>query len=173
METSKFPLRFAYGFCQELHHPKAIYQLASESSRNLYHDCTFTDHPFMNIEIRTMMFLDDKTGSLRLRSRCTFNALPRKESVSWIQSHPLCPHEDIGHWLQRLFDEAGSDFNILNGHIGDDSCSFSYGWDNYKKSDFGEGLCSLHISWERNLGARQEWPERSVHEFFREYDDMV
>jgi hypothetical protein len=116
------------------------------------HCCAFTQHPLVKIHVTTTFWIDKSNQSLRV---ITCYALRGSQGVlSQILANPKAlTHSDIGKWLRKLFDEAGS------GFAGWHQNSYFLVSSNRPEMREGHEPSLLEIITTRNLGDGQ-WPNR-------------
>lgn len=125
-----------------------------QNHKALWHKCTFTDHSSAKVKVTTTLRIDEESNSLHVSNLYNFEFSPnhpKKALPSDIETPLMCPHEHTGYWLDKFFDEAGSnyvgwakDFSSLS--------SIQYdmgGWGRSKASDVQR---SFQLTIARNLG---------------------
>lgn len=74
------------------------------------HNCVFTEHPLLNIQIMTILWIDERTQSLRVMT--CYAICGSQDILSQIVANTKAlGHKDIAEWLRRTFVEAGSAFS--------------------------------------------------------------
>lgn len=74
------------------------------------HNCVFTEHPLLNIQIMTILWIDERTQSLRVMT--CYAICGSQDILSQILANTKAlGHKDIAEWLRRTFVEAGSAFS--------------------------------------------------------------
>lgn len=96
--------------CREFHDHDMFHILRfSDGNKRIDHDCAFTQHPLAKVQITTTLYIYEPDQSLNVMTSYVIHA--SKESSSQILAHlKTLTHKDIGNWLTKLFDEAGSAF---------------------------------------------------------------
>jgi hypothetical protein len=131
---------------------KALY---SNGSKVLWHKCTFTDHPFMKVEVLTSFSYDEEFQNLRVEVFYTFKGKSPETLASGMKTRSKCPHQATRKWLREFFDEAGSSFSGWH----DGSLSFPSPGVVWEDSDNGKEWRSFDLCVVRNLGNRK-WPNK-------------
>lgn len=124
----------------------------SDVRDHMVHYCAFTQHPLVNIQIMTILWINEPTQTLRVLT--CFAIRGSKFILSQILANPKAlAHRDIAKWLRKIFDEAGSTFSgwQKNGYFLVSS--------NRPEMPKGHGPNLLEISISRNLGDGQ-WPDK-------------
>ncbi|KGO77555.1 hypothetical protein PITC_059950 [Penicillium italicum] len=119
---------------------------------HMVHYCAFTQHPVLNIKIRTIIWINEPTQSLRV---LTCYAIRGSESIlsQFLANPKALAHKDIGKWLRKTFDQAGSTFSGWHKN------SYFLVSSNRPEMPKGHGPILLEISMSRNLGDGQ-WPNK-------------
>lgn len=127
--------------------------LYSNGSNVLWHKCTFSDHPFMKVEVQTSFRYDEEIRNLRVESFCLFKEKTAETLASGMKTRLKCPHQATRKWLREFFDEAGSSFSGWhNGFL-----SFPNPRVVWEDSDNGNEPRSFDLCVVRNLG-NSKWP---------------
>jgi hypothetical protein len=134
----------------------ALFHMGSrEYQDRLWHDCTFTDHPFMKTEVETSFSYDEGTRTLRVDTFCRFKEMSPETLASGMKTRSKCPHQATRKWLRVFFDGAGSSFS--GWHTG--SLRVSSRRVIWEDTDNGNQPRSFDLSVIRNLGT-SKWPDR-------------
>lgn len=139
-----------YYYNNVLYHPSY-----GKLEKRLWHDCTFTKHPFVKVQVQTTLWIEESTIRLYVKNIYKFKiSQDLRISPSSIRRLP-CPHKDVASWLGRFFAEAGSSFRGW-GNKSPWHPSFKY-WDDLESTG---GPRPFEITVVRDLGDR-EWPNKS------------
>ena len=163
IETCKLAReRIHYG--REYYYNGILYhQSYGRLQRYLRHRCTFTDHPFAKVNVKTTMWVDEETLTFWVGSQ--YNFIYQEDSSKWLPSGLktpwMCPHKNTAGWLRRFFREAGSGYSGYPKYSFPLSCHClsppSCRWNDSTVSNEPH---FLKISVKRNLG-NSEWPDRN------------
>ena len=125
--------------------------------KELWHDCTFTDHPFTNVQVQTSFWIEGRTINLHVKNVYRFKlseGIPSQVLSPSMKCLP-CAHGDIGAWLGRFFTEAGSSFRGW-GEKPPSRPSFLY-WDDLERKRTRREPRPFEITVIRDLG-NTAWP---------------
>ncbi|OJJ67645.1 hypothetical protein ASPBRDRAFT_135403 [Aspergillus brasiliensis CBS 101740] len=127
--------------------------LLHPSSRKLYgklrHDCKFTGHPSIGVQIKTEFWLNEDGTRLWVINQYVFENSP-STSLSTI---PTCSYKDTGNWVRRVFRDGGSRFTGWDKNRS--TCYMKYhGWERLR---YGEETYTSRITTLRDLG-NINWP---------------
>jgi hypothetical protein len=126
---------------------------SKEYQGRLWHDCTFTHHPFMEAKIETSFLYGEETRTLRVETFCRFKKSP-EILASGMKTRSKCPHQATRKWLRVFLDEAGSSFSGWHtGHLSVSSLRVIWA-----DIDNGNQPRSFDLSVMRNLGT-SKWPD--------------
>lgn len=116
------------------------------------HNCAFTQHPLLNIQIMTTLWIDEPLHCLRVLTCYAIRG--SQDILSQILANPKAlGHKDIAKWLRRVFVETGSTFSGWNKN------SYFLVSSNRPEMPKGHEPTLLEISTARNLGDGQ-WPNK-------------
>lgn len=116
------------------------------------HNCAFLKHPLLNIQIMTIIWIDERTQSLRVLTCYVIRG--SQDILPQILANPkVLGHKDIAKRLRRTFVEAGSTFSGWHNN------SYFLVSSNSTEMPKGHEPTLLEISTVRNLGDGQ-WPNK-------------
>lgn len=128
-----------------------FHRLRLSNIRNhMGHNCTFTKHPLLNIQIMTMISINENTQSLRVMTCYEIRGL--QDILSQVLANPK-GHKDIAKRLRRTFVEAGSTFSGWHKY------SYFLVSSNRPEMPKGHEPTLLEIMTVRDLGDGQ-WPNK-------------
>lgn len=78
--------------------------------RCLGHKCNFTKHPSAKVQVDTKLWVDE-SQSLRVLTSYTIRVSHGSSSQMLPLYVKTLSHKEVGNWLRKLFDEAGSNFS--------------------------------------------------------------
>jgi hypothetical protein len=91
-----------------LYHYDGVFKEVPNTWQALSHDCTFEDHPVMNVEVKIIIRADRL--KIFVQTQYVFN--PTSDEIPLgIKSPLMSPQKDTATWLGKFFDEAGSSFS--------------------------------------------------------------
>lgn len=170
METCMYARQSALEGCHYYYNDVLSHPSYGKLHKYLWHECTFSDHPFAKVRISTSLSIDEETIGLSVLNRYAFEILQespssRASSSSIVKTPSVCRHREPGTWLERFFDEAGSSFRGWDKtHT---LCpTRQTDWGDWKKPEAGHMPCSFEIVIVRNLG-NKEWPNKDWDHYCR------
>lgn len=121
-----------------------------ESFVNFTHECTFSNHPFVEVTTRTTIWFDEMSKTLQLLNHFQFDtskAGSQNLGPLGRTSSNSCVHKDTKRWIEDFFRLSKSKFHVQTQK---NSCCQRLSWNNPQKFEI-----YLH----RNLGGSR-WPNK-------------